>query len=384
MVKAHQSTIRGVRPRSALNLSAFWALVLAGGLTACGSNDPVVTVLRIFDPTGQVIVRLEAADSGGPPNRVAIEWEEVPDVVIKDYVYAVWLRPHPQGAPVRAARFRLPRDSTLDLGIEGTELINQAAVVEVVLEPDDNASQPAPDLDFLSHLAVAGPLTLEHIQGLLAAGASGDGSAIRLAVQTQSLRAHTELASQAADQGDVAGARRSIEQALNITNVPPQDHDGDGSVENPDGDGVGLDVHARRVSEIALEAVAATDAWPAAAEHGALAATVSDTVGDRLARLVTIYNDALAAPDLLSLRAETQQALALADILLGDPTAVVAGSCGRCGALTAWHQSLLMTERTAEPQETFVISLDGPGKGADPDIRQRFATSGAPRNPDGL
>jgi hypothetical protein len=219
---------------------------------------------------------------------------------------------------------------------------------------------------------------------LLGADVAGDGSAIRLAVQTRLLRAHTELASQTADQGDVAGARRSLEHALIITSVPPQDHDGDGSVENPDGDDVGLDVHAQRVAEIALEAVAATDAWPAAAEHGVLAATVADTVNDRLARLVTIYNEALAAPDLLSLRAAARQALALADTLLGDPTAIVAGSCGRCGALTAWHQSLLMTERTAEPQETFVISLDDPGKGADPDIRQRFAASGAPRNPDGL
>jgi hypothetical protein len=248
----------------------------------------------------------------------------------------------------------------------------------------ESRGQPTPDLDFLSHLAAAGPETLEPIRGLLAADALGDGSAIGLAVQTLSLRAHTELASQTADQGDAAGARRSLEHALNITSVPPQDHDGDGSIENPDGDDVGLDVHAQRVAEIAIEAVAATDAWSAAVEHGALAATVADTVGDRLARLISIYNDALAAPDLFSLRAAARQALALADTLVGDPTAIVAESCFRCGALTAWHQSLLMTERTAEPEETFVISLDDPGNGADPDIRQRLAAFAFPRNPDGL
>jgi hypothetical protein len=100
--------------------------------------------------------------------------------------------------------------------------------------------------------------------------------------------------------------------------------------------------------------------------------------------LVSVYNDALAAPDLLSLRSAARQALALADTLVGDPTAIVAGSCGRCGALTAWHQSLSMTERTAEPQETFVISLDDPGNGPDPNMRLRLAASGVPRNPDGL
>ncbi len=287
-----------------------------------------------------------------------MEWDNVPDVDVRAFTYAVWVLPHPAGDPVLVGLFELPRDSIFDLGLEGSPLINLASAIQVTLESEvPSASGPTPTQERLTHLAPAGPATLEQVRALLGSDPqTGTGFALRLAAQARALGNHVQLARDSAIAGNVVEARRSLEHALNVADLPPADHDGDGVVENPDPDDLGLHSLATRVAEVARQAAASSDAWADAIDHATLAALVSDTVRARLERLIALAENALAAQDLATLESLTRSASALADTLTGDPGAQVAALCARCGALTAWRQSMLMTTRRATPQDEFVLA----------------------------
>ena len=363
-----------------LRLLTLCSSVLLSGLWGCSERDPIVSILRIFDPLGDVIIRLEAAETGAAPSIVRVEWEGVPNVDTPDFDYVIWLLPYPDGEPFRLAQFALPRDRTFQLEVEGVDLINLAAAVEVTLESEDPSSaSPTPSEEFLTHLAPVRPATLQQIRVLLGSDASSEtGLTVRLAAQAQALQHRAELASDSADAGNAVEARRSLEHVLNITQVPPQDHDGNGVVENPDADDLGLRVLSERVAEAARAAAAQADAWASATEHGPLAALAADSMGARLERLIVLSQTALAAQDLADLQSMARATSALSDTVVGDADSDVAGPCSRCGALTASQQSLLMTARRATPQETFVIARARVPKEAT--VHTRLAFLGLDRN----
>jgi hypothetical protein len=323
----------------------------------CSESDPVVTVIRLFDPLGQVVVRLEAVEVGGVPDLLTVEWLDVPRTVVREFVYAVWLRPRLGGEPFLVARYELPEDSTFELGVQGSELINLLSEVLVTLEPESQepvATTPSEEL--LTHRATAGSNTLDAIDALLGYEThSGPGFVIRLSTQARALRNHAGLARSRADAGNVDEARQSLEHLLNVADVPPLDHDGNSLIENPDADEFGLRSLADSVVASAEAAGSSGDPWPDAIQHSAQVALAADTMGSRLERLIDLAQDGLAAQDLPGLRSFARAASALSATLVGNPDAAVAGPCGQCGALTAWQQSLLMTVLRAQPQDVFVL-----------------------------
>ncbi len=342
-------------------IGAVYPLAFAAGLTACGDGDPVITIVRVFDPQGEVVTSLAAADTGGGPDLLSVTWDAVPEQKVRGFVYEVWLLPQSTSVPFSAGRFDIPRDTTLDLGVQDSELITMASEVQVTLEPDneDPAARAIRSDELLTHFVKAGGVTLAQIHELLASGTtSGAGSAILLVAQARALRTHAELARDSADAGSIDEARRSLEHVLNIADVPPLDHDGNGVVETPNADQIGLRFLARGVAEVARAAAASTDAWPDAVAHGTQTALAADSVDARVERLIDLARNALAAQDLSALRLLAGATSAFSDTILGDSGAAVAGRCARCGALTAWQQSLLMTTLRAAPQEPFILAPD--------------------------
>lgn len=321
----------------------------------CGDTDPTIDIVRIYDPLGEATVALEAADTGSAPESVRISWSDLPQTDVQGFEYAVWLLGGP-GDPILAARLAVPRDSSVVLTLAADALVEAASEILVTLEPADAAGSSQPSEDRRTHYVAAGPNSHAQLALLVASdGAGGDGFAIRFAIQAERIQANADVASTRADAGDIEGAHSQLEYILNIVDVPPLDHDGDGTIENPDGDDIGLTTISQRVSELATGAGTAADAWAAAAEHGMMAATAADTAAAVLQRLVDLTEDALSTTDEFMLQSLARSVVATSDTLIGDPAAIVSDVCSRCGVLTAWHQSLAMTALSAQPLESFTL-----------------------------
>lgn len=330
-------------------------MLLAVALSACGDSDPTITIVRIYDPLGEATVALEAADTGSSPELIRIRWSGVPQTEVSGFEYAVWLIGG-AGGPVLAARLRVPRDSTVAPGLSTAALIEVASEILVTLEPADVGSLDQPSQESRTHHVVAGPGAHAELAPLLASdNDGGSGIAIRFAAQAERIRANAGVAITRADAGDIDGAQSYLEHILNIAETPPLDHDGDGVVENPDGDDLGLATISQLVADQATAAATAADAWLSAAQHGPLAATAADTAAAVLQRLLELTRDALSTSDLITLRSLARSVRATSDTLVGDPATTVGGDCARCGALTAWRQSLAMTALSAQPLESFAL-----------------------------
>lgn len=343
--------------------------VLSAVPLGCGGGDPVVSIVRIFQPRGDVVLTLDASQRGGLPDLVSVHWEGVPGTSVRGFVYQVWLLPRGGGKSFSLARLALPRDTGLAIGVQGTDLILLTSGVQVTLEPGSETptERESPSQDFVTHLARAGPVTLDRIDELLGGGGATTpmrtGFAIRLVTQAQSLHRYAELARAQADSGQVTETRRHLERVLNIAEAPAADHNGDGTVEDPEADDLGVLLLAARVGEVARDALASSDAWEDAKLHGGLAALAADSTGSRVQRLQSIARAAMTVADLAALRASMLELTALSETIAGDAEAVVDATCSRCGALTAWRECLRMTTLRAVAQESFVLPNPAAGPG---------------------